>query len=55
MPRINKSLKARILRVVTIEPTPLDLADGRRFDDDPAVVDSGVGFAPVVDLGAYER
>ena len=38
----------------TAEPTPLDLKnDPRRQDIDP-VADSGVGTAPLVDIGAYE-
>ncbi len=31
-----------------------DLSGGPRFIDDPAVVDSGSGLAPLVDFGAYE-
>jgi len=38
-----------------IEPAPFDLDDERRFDDDPAVVDTGSGLTPIVDVGAYER
>lgn len=33
----------------------VDLADRPRFVDDPTVPDTGVGAAPLVDLGAYER
>jgi len=32
-----------------------DLAGNRRFDDDPAVPDTGNGTAPIIDIGAYER
>ena len=38
----------------TAEPLPFDLAGGGRFVDDPATADSGVGTAPIVDIGAYE-
>lgn len=38
----------------TSEPVPLDLAGGLRFVDVAAVADTGVGPAPVVDLGAFE-
>ncbi|MBK7641913.1 MAG: right-handed parallel beta-helix repeat-containing protein [Planctomycetes bacterium] len=36
------------------EDETLDLDGNPRFRDDPATRDSGVGSAPVVDLGAYE-
>lgn len=36
------------------EPLPFDLAGGRRFINDPARVDTGLGTAPIVDMGAYE-
>lgn len=54
----NASVPADILDVdgdgVTTEQTPLDL-DGRpRFVDDPGVADTGLGAAPIVDMGAYE-
>jgi hypothetical protein len=26
-----------------------------RYEDDPAVPDTGVGLAPIVDIGAFER
>jgi predicted outer membrane repeat protein len=39
----------------TTEPVPLDLDLLARRADDPAVPDTGVGPAPVVDMGAYER
>ena len=32
-----------------------DIAGLPRFFDDPAVVDTGLGTAPIVDMGAYER
>lgn len=36
-------------------PLPgLDLAGAPRFFDDPATADTGVGSAPLVDMGAYE-
>jgi hypothetical protein len=38
----------------TSEPLPVDLQGGPRRRDDLATVDSGVGPAPVVDMGAYE-
>ena len=37
------------------EDTPLDLGDEPRLVDDPDVDDSGIGTAPIVDMGAYER
>jgi predicted outer membrane repeat protein len=37
------------------EATPFDLDGGARQQDDPAAPDVGVGPAPIVDLGAYER
>ena len=39
----------------TSEPLPRDLAALARFVDDPAMVDSGLGGPPIVDLGAYEH
>ena len=33
----------------------LDFAQNPRFVDDPNVVDTGSGTAPIVDIGAYER
>jgi hypothetical protein len=39
----------------TFEPVPLDLDLNPRFADDPLVPDLGVGPAPVVDMGTYER
>ena len=36
------------------EPLPLDLGNLPRFFDDPTTVDSGIGIAPIVDMGAYE-
>jgi len=38
----------------TSEPVPVDLAGAPRFVDVAAVADTGVGPAPVVDLGAFE-
>lgn len=38
-----------------LEPVPFDLDVLPRFEDDPAVPDTGAGTAPIVDLGAYER
>jgi hypothetical protein len=38
-----------------LEPTPLDLDDLPRFEDDPLVPDTGAGTPPIVDLGPYER
>jgi parallel beta-helix repeat protein/predicted outer membrane repeat protein len=37
------------------EPTPLDFGRSDRFLDDPAVVDTGNGVPPIVDIGAYEN
>jgi probable HAF family extracellular repeat protein len=37
-----------------IEPLPLDLDRNPRTRDDPAVVNSGIGPGPIVDIGAYE-
>ena len=41
---------------VTNEPTPLDLADAPRFQDDPDTPDTGLPdlVNPIVDMGAYE-
>ncbi len=38
-----------------VEWMPFDLAEADRLSDDPAIVDTGVGPPPVVDMGAYER
>jgi hypothetical protein len=38
----------------TAEPTPIDLAGGPRFVDDPATPDTGAGAPPIVDMGAFE-
>ncbi len=38
----------------TTEPIPMDADGDPRFQDDPTVPDSGVGPAPIVDMGAYE-
>ncbi len=39
----------------TQEESPFDLGgDPRRFDD-PAILDTGLGQAPLVDMGAFER
>ena len=38
-----------------LEPVPFDLDLLPRFQDDPAVPDTGLGTAPIVDIGAYER
>ncbi len=37
-----------------LEALPLDLAGNPRFVDDPSATDSGVGGAPIVDLGPIE-
>ena len=37
-----------------LEPVPLDLDLEPRLADDPAVVDTGCGLAPLVDIGAFE-
>ncbi len=37
-----------------LEPVPLDLGGGPRFDDETAVEDRGRGTPPIVDMGAYE-
>ncbi|MFN0244026.1 MAG: hypothetical protein ACKVWV_14140 [Planctomycetota bacterium] len=39
----------------TLELVPFDLDLLARRADDPGVADTGVGPAPVVDIGAYER
>jgi len=39
---------------ITNEPLPLDLAGGDRFFDDPGTVDTGLGSAPIVDMGCLE-
>ncbi|MFZ0034837.1 MAG: right-handed parallel beta-helix repeat-containing protein [Sedimentisphaerales bacterium] len=36
------------------EPTPLDLTGRARFYDDPCTDDTGLGTAPIVDIGAFE-
>jgi hypothetical protein len=36
------------------EPLPFDLREYSRFFDDPATPDTGDGFPPIVDMGAYE-
>jgi len=38
----------------TTEATPLDLDGEGRFFDDPNTPDTGCGFPPIVDMGAYE-
>lgn len=38
----------------TLEPLPIDLDGNPRFTDVRCVIDSGVGTAPVVDMGAFE-
>lgn len=38
----------------TAEKVPLDLDGHSRFADIPDVVHTGVGPAPIVDMGAYE-
>jgi hypothetical protein len=38
----------------TTEPIPLDLRGVQRFHDDSASADTGVGAAPIVDMGAFE-
>ncbi len=38
----------------TWEVTPLDLDGEGRFFDDPETPDTGCGFVPIVDMGAYE-
>ena len=37
------------------EPLPYDLAGNPRFIDVPTIPDTGIGPAPIVDMGAYER
>jgi predicted outer membrane repeat protein len=37
------------------EPLPFDLAGAGRFADDPYMPDTGLGTAPIVDMGAYEH
>ncbi|MCX5690606.1 MAG: hypothetical protein NTV94_12640, partial [Planctomycetota bacterium] len=41
--------------VVTLLGLATDLVGEPRRQDDPAVADTGVGTAPVVDRGAFER
>lgn len=38
-----------------VERLPFDLGGDARFADDPNAIDTGVGTAPIVDMGAYER
>jgi hypothetical protein len=38
----------------TTEASPLDLKGQTRFYDDPCKADTGVGAAPIVDIGAFE-
>jgi predicted outer membrane repeat protein len=38
----------------TEEFMPFDLAMNERFEEDPATPDTGLGFAPIIDIGAYE-
>jgi len=38
----------------TTQPTPLDLGGLARFYDDPCIDDTGLGTAPIVDIGAFE-
>ena len=38
----------------TTQPTPLDLGGLARFYDDPCTDDTGLGTAPIVDIGAFE-
>lgn len=38
----------------TTEPLPLDLSGGDRFFDDPGTIDTGLGAAPIVDMGCLE-
>ena len=40
---------------VVLEPLPIDLLGNPRNLDDPDVVDTGNGYAPIIDLGCYER
>lgn len=37
------------------ESSTLDLDGSSRYADDPGAADSGIGPAPVIDIGAYER
>lgn len=39
---------------ILAEFAPLDLEGGPRFVDDPNTPDTGLGCAPIVDMGAYE-
>ena len=39
----------------TREPLPFDLAGNARFVDDPAVLDTGEGAPPIIDVGPLER
>jgi parallel beta-helix repeat protein len=41
--------------VETIADVATDLDGGPRLLDDPATADTGIGSAPIVDIGAYER
>lgn len=38
----------------TSEPLPLDLDNAPRFRNDAGMPDTGIGSAPIVDMGAYE-
>ena len=38
----------------TNEPTSLDAAGYPRFEDDLAIVDTGMGTPPMIDMGAFE-
>jgi hypothetical protein len=40
---------------VLLEPLPIDVAGRPRRVDDPNVVDTGAGTAPIVDMGSRER
>lgn len=37
-----------------LNQSPTDLAGVLRFLDDPSTLDSGLGLAPIIDMGAYE-
>lgn len=39
---------------ISREPLPVDYAERERFQDDPDTPDTGVGPAPIVDIGAME-
>jgi hypothetical protein len=40
--------------LISATEEPLDLAGNPRFRDDPGTPDTGLGLAPIVDIGAYE-